>query len=533
MLKVTSKFMDKLIEQPIAVRELLRIEIAELRSHRESGFVSHANSYSKIKSISGKLSTQSKKSGIALKEWKINDSARIIFDDSPDIGLIHFDMNHNAIEQLERLKNQELNNLIGSFTESPDWLLNASSELALKDVIYSEGKDRETFVEEMFNEWNRFLDHPQSELADKLFDLLTANPSSEPILDLIIGGAGTGKTTVLLEVAWRLKFIAEKEFAFQIPRGVAEMFRRTEPSKWFEISADAGPILLDDPLQPDELIQKWSKARVRGRSLVCAIDPTQWSDKRTREKFAGLLASGSVRKHHLNLAYRQGGQIGKGNVALMSNFLSRSSMYAASESVAIDLKRGSEWEKECLENVSFRDEAGSFVFFDIKNEYDSKELNWDKTIASFKNLLADQFSKISSFKTERSWPKLLIGSYSSKLLPAGLTEVIAEAQDLDQDLIYQRKAFQDQADIRGTEFESVIIFVTQDDWKNMAQGKTGLNNKTWPQIMEPFTFMTRAENRLVVFALPSRYPIENRQGQHVDGYFYQTSPAPSEKRLGL
>lgn len=485
---VTARFWDKFIkEDGTSQRRLLE----EIRS------VARGQTSTKNRNFltEGRIGEASKDLGISLRKERLSKSGRIILHKTEDGAshLVDYDWNHTSVEDLEKLSVSVLRKTFGKerfHPELDEWSKSKGSDWRA-GVRPRTGGHRDTFEEELGDEWIRFLDKEQQRVCDQLFQEVTEGSASK--VNLILGAAGTGKTMVLLDLAWRLIHDAEMGVELQMPPGVREYLAKSDQGYWFQ-RAKSGPVtLIDDPKDFESMEREISKARAAGKVVVVSIDPTQWTHKRTRSQFWALLQSSAVKRFDLRTAYRQGGAVGQPSLELLSSFYKSASMFADSEKVSNDQSKAKSWEDLCLREAKHVDDKGFFIV----HKADSPE--------ELGELLATELREVMSFETYRRWPKLLIGTGVSERLPKGAADPIVNAQ-ARYGLTYKIRSFEEVDKVRGTEFESVILFLSASHFSKINDGPKGLGADDYQRLTQPLTFLTRAENRLVLFILKDNFP---------------------------
>lgn len=512
-LLASKRFLDSYDSLHSHARSMMRRELSELRS-----FLSSQNGRADVKK---KIATLKgfdglSRHGYKLREWKINRSGRIVFTDGETLGLVDFSLQHEAVEALGTLKNSELLGVVESFQELPKDIalsLSDSPELAEIDTsskpmeIASGGKDRSIIAEEYFPEWyGHVFDQKQLAVVDSLVKQISKAPSVFKE-HLVIGGAGTGKTAVLLAVADRLSQEKDVKVDLRLPRMVQQMLLAHQDYKWIE-SLKYGVILLDDPANLSDYESAVITAKRMGVPIVTAIDPTQWRERKARKETRKIIDRSKL--HKLSLQYRQGGRIGEYVFGQLSFFYSKVSGFKAGEKKSLEQEIASAWEPLCLRKIEHFDNEGNIAFLDfsqVKEDLEPGVTQYEpvKMIGKFENELLPEIKKAMDWNTDRSWPKLLIGTYTKKNLPH-LMDFYLEDEDILPRSQYHLRNFTDQADVRGTEYESVLVFVSSFHWAQLTKSPPdGLGGEDWKRILNVLTFLTRAENRLIICVLPNSY----------------------------
>ena len=491
----------------------MRRELSELRS-----FLSHQTGRTDVKK---KIATLKgfeglSKRGYKLREWKINRSGRIVFTDGESLGLVDFSLQHEAVEALGTLKNSQLLGVVESFQELPKDIalsLSASTEPVDADnnskpmEIESGGKDRSIIAEEYFPEWySHVFDQKQLAVVDSLVKQISKAPTVFKE-HLVIGGAGTGKTAVLLAVADRLSQEKGIKVDLRLPRMVRQMLLAHQDYKWIE-SLKYGVILLDDPADLSAYESAVSNAKRLGVPIITAIDPTQWRERKARKETRKIIDRSKL--HKLSLQYRQGGRIGEYVFGQLSFFYSKVSGFIAEDKKALEQEIARAWEPLCLRKIEHFDNEGNIALLDFSEveedvESDATEIEPVKMLSRFEKELIPEIKKTMEWNTDRNWPKLLIGTYSKKTPPNIFNSFLEDETVLPKGQ-YHFRNFNDQADVRGAEYESVLVFLNKHHWLKLSKNPPeGLGSKGWENVTNVLTFLTRAENRLIICVLPIHY----------------------------
>lgn len=444
----------------------------------------------------GKVGQAAKELGITLQKDRLSKSGRLIHhkDEDGKLHFIDYDWDHTSVDELESQSVATLKKMFTNedFRPELDEFVKLPRDGWRSGIQLRSGGNRDTYVEELYDDWIRFLDQEQQELRDQLFRELVGGTA--PPINLILGAAGTGKTMILLDLAHSLIKDAGTEVDLKLPSGVREYLAKSEDEYWFQKAKSGRIVLLDDPKDFESMEREIHAARSSGKVVVVSIDPTQWTHKRTRDQFWTFLQNPSVKTYELRTAYRQGGAVGMEALAMLSSFYNSASMFAAPNNVASDQAKGKYWEDLCLREARHVDDKGTFT---VHLGVDTSE--------ELETLLAEELEEVMRFDTERRWPKLLIGTWVSQKLPKGVTGVLADAQSRSG-LTFRVRSFDEVEKVRGTEFESVILFLSESQFSNIQQGRTGLGGPDYQQSTRPLTFLTRAENRLTIFVLQDSSP---------------------------
>lgn len=484
--RATKRFHNSLkdADKPTIFRELREL-IVELE--RKSGL--RDGLAKNIKSLSGAIRDTGKTRGLSIQEWKITKRSRLVFDYSGVVNLIDFaaDDTHTAVENLDRLSREQFGAVLDTLEDvSPQFLS------LLKEPEYSylfdeeiSGGDREVYFEEKFNEWVRFLDAPQIKVRDNILDSLRESRGSS--IHLLIGGPGTGKTMVLVDLAFQLALQTGKQPYLQLPTSVREYVENSNLNIPGTRVIDGDVWLIDDPVNFDALEASVHGARVRDVPIVIGIDPTQWHARRSIDKFYKFLEQEGINRYELQLCYRQGGVIGKKAVSLIQSFLDKSSAFAKEERILAERAMASDWEDVCLKGLSFSDESGHFSFSEKSNDLESR-FYLDLKLAA-------------EFESVRNWPKVLIGFESKELVPPAVNKAIARAKKDFPNLTIKEREYRKVGDVRGAEYETVLMLLSEHQTSVLNKGIKSAGTPEWEAATAILTFFTRAQNRLSIFTI--------------------------------
>lgn len=444
----------------------------------------------------GRVGQAAKELGITLQKDRLSKSGRLIHHKGEDgkLHLIDYDWDHSSVDELESQSVATLKRIFTNedFRPELDEFVNTPRDGWRSGVQLRSGGNRDTYVEEFYDDWIRFLDREQQELRDQLFRELVGGIA--PSINLILGAAGTGKTMVLLDLAHSLIKDAGIEVDLKLPSGVREYLAKSEDEYWFQKAKSGRIVLLDDPKDFESMEREIQSSRASGKVVVVSIDPTQWTHKRTRDQFWTLLQNPSVKTYELRTAYRQGGAVGMEALSILSTFYNSASMFADPNKVAYDQAKGKYWEDLCLREARHVDDKGTFT---VHLGVDTSE--------ELERHITEELQEVMGFSTERRWPKLLVGVRWSNELPKGVIEVLKDAQSRSG-LTFRVWSFDEVEKVRGTEFESVILFLSKSQFSKIQEGPTGLGIVDYQQLTRPLTFLTRAENRLTIFVLKDSFP---------------------------
>lgn len=484
--QATKRFSDNFnmcADKGVIIREIAELLI-ELE--RKSGL--REGNARNIKTLRGPIRDVGKRHGLSLQEWKLTKRSRLVFDFSEALNLIDFapDDTHTAVEDLDRLSNAQLGKVLDSLSPVSAGFRKLISEKYEVEVAVESlsGEDRSLYDFEPFDEWIRFLDKPQLKVRDEILSDLVKGTS--PGIHVLLGGPGTGKTMVLIDLALEYELATGITPTLRLPAGVKHYV--TESGQFLPslYSSGSSVVLIDDPATFEELEKTVVREKALGHTVVIGIDPTQWHARRTIEKFSKFMNLNDVKRHELSFCYRQGGVVGRQAVALVQKFLSQSSAFAAEERVFAERSLASDWEKLCLEDITFADEDGHFNLYE--NDYD------------LETVFFEQLQKAASFQTARNWPKVLIGCPNKNALPDCVKKALERAAVLYPELKPRIREFRQVTEVRGTEYETVLVVIDPSQLQTLRKGVKAASTPDWERATSLLAFFTRAENRLAIFS---------------------------------
>jgi len=370
-------------------------------------------------------------------------------------------------------------------------------------------EEPEPFVAE---QWLRFLSDEQMALEDNILNKLRAG--SEFQFHFILGGAGTGKTQVLLLLADELNDSGVEVGYFTSP-GMRAMVEKAGLDIPNESSSQDSVHLVDDPEEVGQVIEAFRRARAqKARGLVVAVDPFQWTERtallklatilgdhdpnidilgrrNTLLKIQNILSGVKPEKHYLRTAYRQSRETGAGSLALSESIFRRMNPYVANEKVAQFSMITKPYVKNILSGLNHVSGGGKFQ---VVENGGAEELwktvsrlagignrwNWTESIL----FVSDGFqgsSRWRDFQIELPGISDQPGFDKDSTVQSVLTSLNSRFVD-----------FNNSSSVRGQEFQDVVICISKDRWEQFETGKTGMDGPSWKAIMPIHTFTTRA-----------------------------------------
>lgn len=343
-----------------------------------------------------------------------------------------------------------------------------------------EGDDSRWLYEaELSDEWIHFLDDEQEKISETLFQKLVV-PSDEMSVEFVMGGPGTGKTVVLLNLATNLEQ-AGRAVSFEASSNVIKYLSsggRNVPgaNKGFGPGVVA---LIDDPASSKVLANSLRKAKSAGcRAIVIGFDPLQWHERKMEANFKKICESVSYQFYPLNTCYRQSGGVGGKTLELTEKIYQSSSRYLDS------LKQQAEREElqpyiDLSLGMSFVDDSGRFVSYDT-----DIDKNYRIEISRFRARI-DRWTHTSpiAFVYDDDLPKEFVKSLKNDASGLNRTEIPLSKY----------------RDIRGVEFQELFLFLTSDFWNDLNTGKMGVGSEEWEKLACLHTILSRPKDSLVLY----------------------------------
>ena len=296
--------------------------------------------------------------------------------------------------------------------------------------------------------------------------------------DTLSGGAGTGKTAILLSLASRLRQ-QKIPVDFQCSTHLAKHLNSYAGVNMRAIkSHDPRAVLLvDDPEGPSSVQEAVARATAQHRHLVLGFDPLQWTGKRLGQQMESLPGA---RQFFLTTCYRQGENLARQAQDVVAKVNARSSWRADRQKVAAEREFLQTLEAQYLGRLELIKPGGrvkvvppSSARAVLEQEASSvrqRWYNWEDLPSML--LLEDRYHGVHLGKQTRS--------------------LVSQIKRLEMPL--------DAVDrYRGLEFQSVWIFMEQSFYDNVEKGRTGLSSSEWAQHRDLHIALTRAKDEMLIF----------------------------------
>jgi hypothetical protein len=454
----------------------------------------------KLKYINnGKAAEILESQGYKLMQWDISSAGRILFSRKDDVTLFDFSLTHDCLEKWNAYRNGDIFQILQKIENAPKIFTTIPSLPMGNSLLENRsGPHRDKHEEERWDQWTTFLDKPQQKIANELFSALMKNQGSAEVF-LLLGAAGTGKTLILRNLATRLYEATEKAPDFLLPSGVKQYFLESGgaiPGISYKTSIQSA-VLVDDPLVFEDFETHIKTAESKKLPVVIAIDPIQWVEKSTLGKFAKFISTNKPKIYELKHVYRQGENVGRPALEVIKNLLEKSTRYVDPIREIQSRQQSAPFQSISTDDVTYSEQAGTYKFI----PYD-ENFYW--------NILLE-LEECAQYQTIRKWPKLLVGTGEKGKVPVGFPSIVKAFSDMhlrkyELDFTYHARSFSQVDSVRGTEYESVFIFMDSELWHQITNGVPAPKDQEWEWLNTPLTFMTRAENRCTIFEIPTDTP---------------------------
>ena len=409
---------------------------------------------------------------------------------------------HEVMDDYARMSKSARNKDISSTRKVDSWFANKLSmkllekssarskpnpgqqKVDISEIMSEEiqGDDfRYTFDEELNEKWVLFLDEQQSKVANEIYTDLEI-PEDKVKIHFILGGPGTGKTIVLLNIAIRLEN-AGKAVSFQLSQGVLK-YLNSGSAKVPGANLGPGPgvvLLVDDPadLQSMNGILRQAKSS-KCKAVIIALDPLQWHEKEMPEIFEKIWSDNENITHKLDVCYRQSAGVAKKQLKLFTSLLGKNSRFLVEEKQKQERVDLAPYLNLSLD-MTFVDESGRYKLY-----LSDTKANFVKEIERFR-------------KREYIWKHTHpIAFIYYDDLPR---EVKDYAKQYSQGLNRIEFNYSDYKKTRGVEYQELFLFLDSEFWERINDGQQGLKTADWQQIACLHTLFSRSKDGLVIFII--------------------------------
>ena len=334
------------------------------------------------------------------------------------------------------------------------------------------------------HDWLFFMGPQQIEILESTVseleeDLLSQRPSCH----LILGGPGTGKTVLLLDMLRRLGAVnpdCRETWDVRL-RGSAALLSMVRASTGWDLDtarfSDEDPmpdlLLVDDPASSREVSGLFAKVRDSGHgAVVVAVDPFQFDHSFTDALLENMVAKYRLSVSILKQCYRQKANVGRS----ARQFLEEGRPFSTAE-------RHRRKRLEAYDEVEFPNLSGIVRSFDPATKDD-----W--------SAMTTWLSGVSQ-RMWKYWPSVLLVVDDNANLPDAWSDELSSSIGIEE---ISAVALDDVASIRGLEFQHLALVVARRtvDRLQREAGRDMSGADAWRLLRVP---LTRARDSSWTFIL--------------------------------
>lgn len=328
--------------------------------------------------------------------------------------------------------------------------------------------------------WAAFLSDQQAAIADLLEqEVVESIDQAGPLIAYLRGGAGTGKTAVLLNVALRLHDLGLAP-EFRCSPALAKYLRAHTHVNVRLLGGDpASPsvILIDDPSTPAVVQDAVREAAESGAvAVIVGFDPMQWPLKSLSAQLDAL--PDPHIDEVLHDCYRQSSGLAKKAIKMISLVHERSSFRVDPARIEAEREALAELSAEYLDGLEFSRPGGRFKVH----------------AATMPNLVAEATRFRSRTDLWTDLPALLVLEDRAN----GVT-LTNEGKNARRGIKTQTEDLDQVGRYRGLDFQGVWIFMRRDYYERVQRGATGLKGAEWTRLLQLHIPLTRARDEAVLF----------------------------------
>jgi hypothetical protein len=348
------------------------------------------------------------------------------------------------------------------------------------------------FGNESSPDWIYFLDEEQGDIAQTIYDssLKSLLGGQARQVHCIIGGPGTGKTTILLNLWARFReegpFDAKLELLPQVEQYVEAS---TSTSVTHGSARSCEVLLVDDPPSL-ALVSSRASSTPDAKVLVFALDPLQLAEAVGDQEYSTFLANLAAKDYVLHSCYRQKENVGVATKRA-ADAIARSTPFLRGDKKALF------WQSHARLTALAND-------LRFRNPHGYVKTYTQATTDDFRNELNRVATKCG--KLWRHWPPLTIVLDDPSIadLPSEWKSVLEDLRRrhrLDVEICPRSEA---QDRLKGVEYQHVFLVLSAKLYTEVENGFEGSGKRLYNErrlLRIPFS---RAKDSLVTFVLAGR-----------------------------
>jgi DNA helicase TIP49, TBP-interacting protein len=323
------------------------------------------------------------------------------------------------------------------------------------------------YANETEPEWLYFLDEEQARIAESIVDTIEDGLlGGAETAQLLVGGPGTGKTTILMQVLAHLSgLFADSIETWDVRLSIGDELARyiTASTNW-DLTAARRPVTLDDPadvLLVDDPSTIWEMRQARAnltagsaRALVLAFDPLQLGDSLDDHGYAELRGALDAREWLLSSCYRQKAVVGEA-AARVATAVAQSSPF-------LDEVKKQSYAKQ---RTRVTELANKFRFV---NPSGRVSIDHSRDLGAWRR----HFGWIRKQRLWRHWESVLVVVDDDVRLPKLWRDDVA-------DLAVRWSSLSEVQKIKGLEYPHVVLVLTDDRFNAAQNGFTGSGRRVY------------------------------------------------------
>lgn len=350
--------------------------------------------------------------------------------------------------------------------------------------IQPDGDEWLTLDDAFAEKWIYQLGVEQQKCVLDILDFL-ANPRQPKIYTrLIVGGPGTGKTSILLQIADLLQW-EPTEVNLWLSDSVKEYVSEVLGACVLGCSCDldsltGGTVLLvDDPGDWDTIEQTYTRAAEADvRLLVIATDLSQLSKLSSDDDVRDFCRKSNAQVITLKQCYRQLAAVGKQAKKVLETITTKFSKYARSDRIE-EFSAARQLTHDSMNDLQFKYAGGYAKVYDPVHNGE----------------IAQEFKRLRAMRLWEHWCPILIVHEES------IDPVKAIGRANLKGLRCHYVTLDNAEAVRGVEYQIVVFLLTDSMWHRLCyDGEYGMKTAEYLRVRSYRIPFTRATDRMIIFS---------------------------------